>query len=460
MYGARLDGGQLRLGQGEQGCIDDVEIAAHLTPPAYKSYQARIREYETQAMPAEAQADMPGNELSIDQPLPREKIWKDRHDADIAQAVQALERESDQDSLRATLSNEFLACGLSLDSQEYQKALATLGKVKSVGASELRAKRSTYDHLMRLFARQHGVIADEVSQRRREAVVGAGYLIMSKEAPPDAPHPLFSLPQTHEVYRSWLRSKAELVDKLSLPDDETILDDYYRSADASFRRTLYGSRPMILDRGFESDSTDQIDAWQRRFYSDKTGYVIALTPAEWMNRRRSHDVKWLLYDDASELSRRLDELDASNAYSTRTYRKNNYRAEADRFTETITPGGAAVDEVDVEGGEAAKVSRLKPEQEQAITDVGLLVDANMPRTMKPDEWRRISTAIKDICRIVVSDLELPVYEYGFTSPKTMNKILARMAVYTHTDTPRTADRELCDHITTLKACHHATVEMY
>lgn len=445
--------------------ISPENVLLHLTPNTQEIYQQKIADYVAQPLLTSNPEDENTQTVEIPEAHLREQVWISRHKEQVDEAISTV--GFSQDQVITFLEQEFQACGIDLQSEEFERARATVTKMRDIGADELRKKHQTYTQLIQLFARQSGVTAEEVKDRRQEAIEGAARKIVASEIPPVQPHRVFSTPTTRRArreYSSWERSKQQLVEGLVLPTDSAILEDYYRSADAAFRRSLYGSRHMVLDRGFESDSTEEIDNFQRRYYEKLGGYRIAITPKEWLSKTRTSNVDWLLYSPESELAQILDELDANQEYGSRAQRKQRYQRsrrfydEPDEFetgdepepeTTGVNEPTTSTDQIDPED----TLSDLSREQIQAIRDIELFIDANIPKAMKIEDWQDLSKRINAVCVRAVQHIKLPGTEYTSTSQKTVGKILARMIALTHPD-KADGDPEICGYISILKSLNH------
>lgn len=355
--------------------------------------------------------------------------------------------------LATRIREEFRACGVDEPSPELQETIEQLEVALSQARFGVQDKSARYQSLMRYSAGRTDIIAEELTERMTGALTDMSDQILQSDLMPEPPQGRFRRKEKETIYESWKSSKAKLIGRLLLPERDEILNDYYKSADAAFRRALFGSRRMRLDRGFDSDSIEEIDRFQRRFYDELGGYRIALTPREWVGKYLNNFVDQLLYDPDSETAQFLDGEARKHSpyaweYSPREYRKTtNRRTQFDqaRNGSMITD----VPEVDIhtQVDESRPEAKLDEEQLVVFRDMQLLFDAELKNTPPTPAVR--AKLMKAGCEVVES---MELNSQGLVTNPSLyrDKLLRKMLVKFHPDT-QGGDQELCKIISELIA---------
>ncbi len=362
--------------------------------------------------------------------------------------------------LMRRIKEEFMACHVGDPADaELEKAFALIEAGVAQTKKDVTAKSQLYQDLLEYFACRTDIAAEELTARMTEALGNMSDSILASPIMPKPPTGRFKRKEKEAIYASWERSKAKMLGKIALPERDDILNDYYRSADASFRRTLYGSRDLRLDRGFDSDSTEEVDSFQRRFYDKLGGYKIALTPREWVSQHLTEYVDWLLYAPDSPTAQMLEIADQKNAYSSRKYRAGKYRDSpykhksynnASSFStnahvpETPTPSA-----VEPENG-------LEDQEWEIYKDMQLLVDSrliNDPSVIR--SGNRISVEARrefmQLCAKVIKESPIDPKKFAPASDEARLRTMKNMMIQVHPDREDGGDAALCKIITDLQA---------
>lgn len=358
------------------------------------------------------------------------------------------------------IKEEFMACRMDDPADaELEKAVALLEAGLTQTKRDVNDKSQLYLELLEYSASRTDIAAEELVSRMTEALGNMSDTILESPIMPEPPTGRFRRKEKDAIYASWERSKAKMLGKIALPERDDILNDYYRSADATFRRTLYGSRDMRLDRGVESDSTEEIDSFQRRFYDQLGGYKIPLTPREWASQHQTEFVDWLLYAPESPTAQKLNIADQKNAYSSRKYRagkynestpKDNIPNDASSFIPN-TPLPETLDPVEVE-----PEYDFEDQQWEIYKDMQLLVDSRLmsdPAVIRSGNKisREARGKFMDLCAKVIKESPIDPKKFAPASDEARLRIMKNMMIQVHPDREDGGNAPLCKIITDLQA---------
>jgi len=358
------------------------------------------------------------------------------------------------------IKEEFMACRMDDPADaELEKAVALLEAELTQTKRDVTYKSQLYLELLEYSASRTDIAAEELVSRMTEALGNMSDSILASPIMPEPPTGRFGRKEKDAIYASWERSKAKMLGKIALPEREDILDDYYRSADASFRRSLYGSKELRLDRGSDSDSTEEIDSFQRRFYDQLGGYNIALTPREWVSQHQTEYVDWLLYAPDSPTAQILDTADKQNAYSSRKYRAGNYSESTYNYKSSNDASSFITDTHVPETPEPVEVepeNDLEGQQWEIYKDMQLLVDSRLisdPSVIR--SGNRISKEARrefmGLCAKVIKESPLDPKKFAPASDEARLRIMKNMMIQVHPDREDGGDATLCKIITDLQA---------
>ena len=233
----------------------------------------------------------------------------------------------------------------------------------------------------------------------------------------------------------------------TIPTREQVTEDYLQGVRAALKRSVYGWRLLVLDRGLDSDDSSQIDSFQREhyeFFGDHKGgeYIIALTPGEYAEKYLRAQVMELLYGDG-EVSRFLDQKVADDSYaaSSRDYRKHTARRSYDesRIKQDARNQGddswARAHANETMHSQQAAAQNLAPEmgadwsdtQRNAYQDMLLFFDTQDLRNISEEDKRLILTT----CWQVIG--EMRSRQYTPANPVDRHKTLRSMQRHLHPD---------------------------
>ncbi len=399
----------------------------HLSPDALGRFAARLRYYESQYPSDESETG--SDDVAVSPYSDLKASWIERNERSKDEALGVVEKL--RGPLLRKVKEEFWACGLDESSQDFVTATQTAEEALSEAHAALIDKAGRYELLLDCFSQRPDIIAEELAERMREAVAAASGQILNSEAMPEPPKSRRRRKEKDWVYSQWLESKARLIGNLVLPSRENILEDYFRSADGAFRRVLFGSRPMNLDHGFDSDSIEEIDSYQRRHYDFLGGYQVAVTPSEWAQNYLMGIINHMLYDPDSEIARRLSQADENNQRFTRGYRirySTNGTQAPKRPPKRQTVEDPNAYTVDTDELDADRLS--------AFLDIKDLIGSRLPKVSLIDRLQLIKVSYD-----VISELKIDFSKFELASNALRRRLVKQVIRRFHPDAG--GDEQLC-----------------
>lgn len=366
--------------------------------------------------------------------------------------LEALEApEALHTTLTTMIRNEFTASGVDASGELYDQAMETLAGITENAQYQLAEKSRKYKTLMSWFMGNTANISEELSDRMEEALTQLSEDVIASGEMPDTPRQsrltrfaiekLMGRVSDEQAYEMFNVSKQKVLDSAKPPSREKLTSDFINGASAWYLRTLYGFRELVLDQGFRSDSTEQIDAFQRRYYDELGGYKIAQSPAEWVESYMRGKVNELLYGD-TEVSQALDAAGAGSfAYGRRAHRKSASGYSQQKATAQEESVGSEEESgytYQSHGEDQQPETTLTTPQRQVLGDVVLLIDSYDASGYITQKFRSdlIKAATETIQELWSSQADTP----------NIKAVVKRMMVRLHPDTSA-GDLELSKHVT-------------
>lgn len=458
-------------------------FATALYPDAYKLLQSAV----SRLRPQDSPGDPYSQEVGSNRYAGYETAWAVEHErlhrAGIAR-ISEVERP-----LRQRLREEFESSGVYVGRTPYgakagevddeattmfEHALTSLTEELAATKDELGAmKRRFQTQVSYFFA--HGLTTEDVEARMSEAlgdaliqvrsnILGAGRGLVGRSYPQaistqeEAPsRPKYSLwnrgarTAYDRVQEAQVRSIGRIISNIM--DGDQVVADFFASAKAYFLRSVYGHRELILDMGFESDPTDQIDKFQKQHFDSFGGrYIIALTPEEWVNRHLDASVRRIIFGVDSPVSQFLDLRAQSRDEWSRSRREDRRRlfgvgAEQDQREEDLRfrarTSSAPIDESRF--SHVAASPNWTDLQREAFVDMLSLVDSRLNGAVAPSHRSRIIVVLKDVLGRSGSIDERFVPASTSIRVRLLRKAIAEL----HPD--RVGENEECKYLTRLLA---------
>lgn len=372
---------------------------------------------------------------------------------------------------KRVVRDEFAACGIYLPAeggeipealaeavQVFERAVQQLQNSGTAISSELNTMRSRYLWLVDSFLGDP-LLPEDISARMQEKLQQKlAKFALHDTAPPQPPRwQIFKRADYTDQAKKqagYLRSR---LGNEALPTPQHVLDDYFKSVRGAHMRSVYGYRPMVLDRGFESDDTSQIDSFQREHYDAFGGeYLIALTPSEWAERASRTSLNAILYSDDSPVSAFLDAAVDKMSTNKEDYwpkaagtRRTTRKQAAAGYQSTHMPGSSSqeADRLYSRGSEFNDVApkTFNNDREQSVYDDMLLVfDARLPHDATTDLRDRIN----GVCEQLIKQRPGFIATYKPGDKLSRHTMLTKLRVATHPD--RTSDGVICAILTDLQ----------
>ncbi|MFZ1248965.1 MAG: hypothetical protein WAQ24_01445 [Candidatus Saccharimonadales bacterium] len=364
-----------------------------------------------------------------------------------------------EENARKIISDEFAACGVPLPPpgqtvpEERQAAVSMFetaikdlqGQTRGISA-ELKNMQNRYLWLVGSFLGDP-LVPEDIATRMKEAL-GAQLAKLTLHDPAIAQPPKWQFFKRAE-YNEQAVEQAALIQKRlgrSLPMADAVIKDYFNSVRGAHMRAVYGYRQLILDKGFESDDTSQIDSFQRTHYDDfGENYLIAVTPVEWTERVFQSWLNNLLYSDESSLSVFLDTMVkndtwADRARMARSRRDHMKKSTAESRASTDIPLAApeTSDASHAQGSETGSAQTIfEDERQDVFNDITLLINARLPRNIEATTQSRLYEVCKQLLKTKPSSSKK--YQIGDTDSRI--RMLSRLIAATHPD--KTSDGDLC-----------------
>lgn len=339
-------------------------------------------------------------------------------------------QDYEADILNGVLAN-FKSAGIEnyKDHDILVTAVADITSLLEKSVTELKEKHEVLAYLLENLSTivDSDAMKREVVERKIDNVEAMSQSILnSEEVPKLSTRSLFGRREAERQRASWERSKQNLIHPDNLPDTETIILDYLNGAIAYYRRTIYGQRELELNRGFGSDSVEQIDSYQKRYFDSQGGqYNIAMTPVEWINEQVLPFVTDTLYGKSSKVAELLDQQPAWS-YTRFSEKKTGFTAGA----------GAKENGSDYyNSGEPAPSENLNPEQpeptlekekQELFDDIKVLVEKSFPRADK-----KILIELLESYEGVIKDIDLE--HMGARAQLPMERVLELTVRRLHPD---------------------------
>ncbi len=308
------------------------EHQPHLTDNTYNRFASVVLGYLSDfptAPGSEPQAEPIDTEI-VDIPYVEKMNEHIAHNTELTQAAITFTEEQIGE-LNEKVTRELKACWIN-DSSLHEEANQTITVLAQTVIRKLKILDSRFGLLADTYAKETDIHTADVTDRMTDSLEDLSNAVFESEKPPEQTTTRHKFRKGREqvVKQSWEESKERLLDRNGLRSRKDILGGSFDSVVHSYRRSIYGWRKLVLDQGVDSDSPDEIDEYQKRYWGVfGEQYVKSLSPKEWASKVINEEINAMLYSDDNEFSQRIDEYLADNDKGdswSRRHRKDTYES--------------------------------------------------------------------------------------------------------------------------------------